>query len=283
MLTPNNQELVSKYHNINDLQTILDYLTSSEEIIKIRNIITLISKGTVPNLDKVKEMYQNFFKVKEVYYYPDKSPLFKFNKIKLYNTLELTSPFNIPITHVQKEDQDLYFQNSILFDIRLQKLGNIPVVKKITLTPNLSIEAIYAHEITHCQYNLEDKTIYSELLPIFMEFFTEEYLNKNKNIFYIRLNDLYYNILKLKNFEFPHDELSEHIKYDAINYIESTLQAYMLYHIYKNEPLTSLKARIIDDIQSVINETITINDLLTKHDITSENSKKLTLFKSYFK
>ena len=281
MLSPTNQELISNYNGLNNLLTILDYLNTLVELPKIKNIETSITKETTPNLDKVKEMYQNLFKVKEVYYYPDKTSIFKINRIKTYNKLELTSPFDIPITYNYPND---LFKNSVEFNIPLQKLGNIPVVKSITLTPSSITDAIYIHELTHTQYNPKDNSIYSELLPIFMEKYTEDYLNKNKNMFYLRINDLHNNISKLLKMKyFCDDELSEHIKYDAIKYIESTLQAYMLYHIYKNEPLTSLKARIIDDIQSVINETITINDLLTKHDITSENSKKLTLFKSYFK
>lgn len=280
MLSLTNQELISNYNDLNDLLTILDYLNNLDELSKIKNIETTITKEATPNLDKVKEMYQNLFKIKRVYYYPDKPSIFKINRIKNYNKLDLTSPFDIPITYNYQND---LFKNSVEFNLPLQKLGNIPVVKNITLTPSSITNAIYAHEITHTQYNPQDNSIYSELLPIFMEKFAEDYLNKNQNMSYLRINDLHNNILKLKTNIFPHDELSEHIKYDAIKYVESTLQAYMLYHIYKNEPLTSLKARVIDDIQSVINETITINDLLTKHDITSENSKKLTLFKSYFK
>lgn len=281
MLSPTNQKLISNYNDLNDLLTISDYLNALVELPKIKNIETSITKETTPNLDKVKEMYQNLFKVKEVYYYPNKTSIFKINRIKTYNKLELTSPFDIPITYNYPND---LFKNSVEFNIPLQKLGNIPVVKSITLTPSSITDAIYIHELTHTQYNPKDNSIYSELLPIFMEKYTEDYLNKNKNMFYLRINDLHNNISKLLKMKyFCDDELSEHIKYDAIKYIESTLQAYMLYHIYKNEPLTSLKAKIIDDIQSVINETITINDLLNKHDITSENSKKLTLFKSYFK
>lgn len=281
MLSTTNQELISNYNNLNDLLTILDYLNTLVELPKIKNIESSITKETTPNLDKVKEMYQNLFKVKEVYYYPNKPSIFKINRIKTYNKLELISPFDIPITYNYPND---LFKNSVEFNIPLQKLGNIPVVKSITLTPSSITDAIYIHELTHTQYNPQENSIYSELLPIFMEKYTEDYLNKNKNMFYLRINDLHNNISKLLKMKyFCDDELSEHIKYDAIKYIESTLQAYMLYHIYKNEPLSSLKARIIDDIQSVINETITINDLLVKHDITSENSKKLTLFKSYFK
>lgn len=280
MLSPNNQKLISKYNDLKDLLIILDYLNNLDNLTKFKNIKATITKETTPNLDNVKEMYQNLFKVKKVYYSPSKPSIFRIIRKKTYDKLELTSPFNIPITYNYQND---LFKNSVEFNFPLQKLSNVPVIKSINLTPSSITDIIYIHEITHTQYNSRDNSIYSELLPIFMEKFTEDYLNNNNNMLYLRLNDLYNNILKLKTNIFPNDELSEHIKFDSIKYIESTLQAYMLYHIYKNEPLSSLKARIIDDIQSVLNENKTINNLLSKYDITSENSKNLTLFKAYFK
>ena len=281
MLSEKNQILISRYNDLKDLLTILDYLNTLEEIHKIKNVNVLKCIENTPDLNKVKEMYQNLFRVKEVYYYPSNPSIFKGKRIKTYNNLEPQSPLNIPITYTYTND---LCQNSVEFNLPLQKLGKTPVIKKITLIPNTLTEPIYIHEITHTQYNPIDNSIYSEILPIFMEQFTNDYLNKNKGMFYLRINDLLNNISKLLKLNFfLDDELSDHIKYDSIKYAESTLQAFMLYHIYKNEPLSSIKARIIDDIDSVMNETITISDLLSKYDITSENSKSLTLFKSYFK
>lgn len=282
MLSEKNQILISRYNDLKELTAILNYLNTLEEIPKIKNIeLFKKSENNTPDLNKVKEMYQNLFRVKEVYYYPSNPSIFKGKRIKTYNTLEPLSPLDIPVSYNTMNNS---FQNFVDFNISLQRLGNTRVIKRIVLTPSQVTEPVYIHEITHTQYNPIDNSIYSEILPIFMEQFTEDYLGKNKGMFYIRMNDLYHNILDLiKTNIFLDDELSEHIKYDSIKYAESTLQAFMLYHIYKNEPLSSIKARIIDDIDSVMNETITISDLLSKYDITSENSKNLTLFKSYFK
>ena len=57
----------------------------------------------------------------------------------------------------------------------------------------------------------------------------------------------------------------------------------MLFHIYTNEQLSSTKARIIDDIQSIIDGTLSIENLISKYELTDKNTKSLTLFKSYFK
>ena len=65
-------------------------------------------------------------------------------------------------------------------------------------------------------------------------------------------------------------------------YVESTLKALMLYNLYKNESLSSSRARIIDDINDAISYKISLNDLLSNHNITDSDAKKLSLFKSYY-
>lgn len=56
----------------------------------------------------------------------------------------------------------------------------------------------------------------------------------------------------------------------------------MLYNLYKNESLSSSRARIIDDINDAISYKISLNDLLYNHNITDSDAKKLSLFKSYY-
>ena len=55
----------------------------------------------------------------------------------------------------------------------------------------------------------------------------------------------------------------------------------MLYNLYKNESLSSSRARIIDDINDAISYKISLNDLLSNHNITDSDAKKLSLFKNY--
>lgn len=56
----------------------------------------------------------------------------------------------------------------------------------------------------------------------------------------------------------------------------------MLYNLYKNKSLSSSRARIIDDINDAISYKISLNDLLSNHNITDSDAKKLSLFKSYY-
>lgn len=164
----------------------------------------------------------------------------------------------------------------------MQQLGDIQVIHSINFTPSNIMSAIYAHEITHTQYQSKE-FIYDEILPIFVEKFINGLIDNNKNIFYARINNLLGCLKEINKNPFPHDEIEEFNKLNTIKYIESTLKAYMLYHIYTNEPLSSTKTRIIDDIQSVIDSALSIEDLISKYELTDKNTKSLSLFKNYIK
>ena len=164
----------------------------------------------------------------------------------------------------------------------MQNLGNIQVIQSINFTPSNIMATTYAHEITHTQYQSKE-FIYDEILPIFVEELINSLTDNNKNIFYTRINNLLECLKEINKNPFPQDEIEEFNKLNTIKYIESTLIAYMLYHIYTNESLSSTKARIIDDVQSVIDGTLSIENLISKYELTDKNTKSLTLFKSYFK
>ena len=189
------------------------------------------------------------------------------------------SPFDIPITYIPCEE----LKCSVIRSIPMQKLGNIQVIQSINFTPSNIMATIYAHEITHTQYKSKE-FIYNEILPIFVEELINSLTDNNKNMFYARINNLLECLKEINKNPFPpKDEIEEFNKLNTIKYIESTLIAYMLYHIYTNESLSSTKARIIDDVQSVIDGTLSIENLISKYELTDKNTKSLTLFKSYFK
>ena len=53
----------------------------------------------------------------------------------------------------------------------------------------------------------------------------------------------------------------------------------MLYNLYKNESLSSSRARIIDDINDAISYKISLNDLLSNHNITDSDAKNYPYLK----
>lgn len=285
MLSEEEQKILYNYYVDEELANIINFINNRDDLENIKNAIINAKKGfnfdiTNLKLEKVKNILNEYFNIKKVLYYPTTPSRFKFLRKKTYENLSPMSPFDIPITYISCEEKNL--KCSVIRATSLQKLGDIQVIQSINFTPSNIIAANYAHEITHTQYQSKE-FIYDEILPIFVEELINSLTDNNKNIFYARINNLLECLKEINKNPFPQDEIEEFNKLNTIKYIESTLIAYMLYHIYSNEPLSSTKAKIIDDIQYVINGTISIEDLMSKYELTYKNTKNLTLFKSYFK
>lgn len=285
MLSEGEQKILYNYYVDEKLANIINFINNRDDLENIKNAIINAKKGfnfdiTNLKLEKVKNILNEYFNIKKVLYYPTTPSRFKFLRQKTYENLSPMSPFDIPITYIPCEEKKL--KCSVIRSIPMQKLGNIQVIQSINFTPSNIMATTYAHEITHTQYQSKE-FIYDEILPIFVEELINSLTDNNKIIFYARINNLLECLKELNKNPFPQDEIEEFNKLNTIKYIESTLKAYMLYHIYTNEPLSSTKARIIDDVQSVIDGTISIENLISKYELTDKNTKSLTLFKRYFK
>ena len=283
MLSEEEQKILYNYYIDEELTNIINFINNRDDLENIKNAIINAKKGfnfdiTKLKLENVKNILNEYFNIKKVLYYPTTPSRFKFLRQKTYQKLTPLSPFDIPITYIPCEE----LKCSVIRSIPMQKLGNIQVIQSINFTPSNIMATIYAHEITHTQYKSKE-FIYNEILPIFVEELINSLTDNNKNMFYARINNLLECLKEINKNPFPQDEIEEFNKLNTIKYIESTLIAYMLYHIYTNESLSSTKARIIDDVQSVIDGTLSIENLISKYELTDKNTKILTLFKSYFK
>ena len=283
MLSEEEQKILYNYYIDEELANIINFINNRDDLENIKNAIINAKKGfnfdiTKLKLENVKNILNEYFNIKKVLYYPITPSRFKFLRQKTYQKLTPLSPFDIPITYIPCEE----LKCSVIRSIPMQKLGNIQVIQSINFTPSNIMATIYAHEITHTQYQSKE-FIYDEILPIFVEELINSLTDNNKNMFYARINNLLECLKEINKNPFPQDEIEEFNKLNTIKYIESTLIAYMLYHIYTNESLSSTKARIIDDVQSVIDGTLSIENLISKYELTDKNTKSLTLFKSYFK
>lgn len=283
MLSEEEQKILYNYYIDEELTNIINFINNRDDLENIKNAIINAKKGfnfdiTNLKLENVKNILNEYFNIKKVLYYPITPSRFKFLRQKTYQKLTPLSPFDIPITYIPCEE----LKCSVIRSIPMQKLGNIQVIQSINFTPSNIMATIYAHEITHTQYQSKE-FIYDEILPIFVEELINSLTDNNKNMFYARINNLLECLKEINKNPFPQDEIEEFNKLNTIKYIESTLIAYMLYHIYTNESLSSTKARIIDDVQSVIDGTLSIENLISKYELTDKNTKSLTLFKNYFK
>lgn len=232
---------------------------------------------------EVKNIFDEYFKLKNIIYYPQKIshlPIIKqiqINDIK--RNYNLITPFDINIKEEHSRNY-IYVKNIIINNKKYTITNDIHLIK------NNIIREIYAHEITHTQINYSSEENFyfvDELLPIFMERFIGEQFNNN-NIIYTRLYYLYKDISDIiSNKNKIDDELNIYRTIDRIKYIESTLKAYYLYFIYQNEPLSSNKANIIDNINNIFNNTMNIENLLNKYNISNNNYKDLTIIKKLLK
>lgn len=270
-----------------NLNNIINYINLRSDYDKIDNylyyIIDTNSKLNPSDintkLDNVRSMYEDIFNVKNVYYYPHNLSIFKNKRKNTILSLDTISPFEIPPNIF--DSKGIKYKSYIKYYEAQFNNILIPVVNSIYLTSCNLLETVYAHEITHTQYIKEDP-IYNELLPIFVELLASDYFNQNEQETILRLGDLLSCLKYLRYLFYSNKKIKISLLNKVNTYVESTLKALMLYNLYKNESLSSSRARIIDDINDAISYKISLNDLLSNHNITDSDAKKLSLFKSYY-
>lgn len=204
--------------------------------------------------DNNELFFSEYFTLKDIIYY------YKANLLRKNQTIT-TSPLYIPITLNNKG-----YESQV---IGIGTRDNTYIVSDIIITSGSIALETYAHEITHTQQNVSFYD--NEIIPIFIELLAADYYNNQSNNIF-RLNTLYTYLNELLNSNINFKEKAKNIQY-----IEGTLKAYLLYHLYKTESLSSSKARIIDEINNLFNQNITLTDILKNHDITNNNYKKLIL------
>ncbi len=271
--------IASLYKIEAELLEIENYIKQSSEINNILGCYNNIKQNNQNLYDikqDIKQLYQEYFTISNILYYPLNISKWKFkSKKQLANlqTKETISPFDIPITNyeiISEIGGIVHGGNSTH--------NNTPVrlVKSISITNCDISKEIYAHEIAHTQQLTEDHTLNyfnEEVLSIFLERLAQDYFNKDNKMIYFRLNDLLTKINILKKIGYTDDEVRIYQKLRSLVYIESTLKAYLLYHLYQTESLSSTKARIIDEINQVFNKQQTTEEILNNHGITKENYK----------
>jgi len=173
--------------------------------------------------------------------------------------LELSSPFNIFLSHFEKSFDDAGVESS--FE-EITKDNYQVVFQKISL-PMLAtnlLPSIYSHEIIHTQlisvFGSIDHFFNNEVIPIFIELL---YNQNNEYTYIIRLNQLKDIIEKIdKNCILNNDTINNMLYYVSI------ITAYKLFNIYiKGNNL--VKKEIINNIQSVFDNKFTLETLLDKY------------------
>lgn len=271
--------------------TIPEIIVPSRDLLNIKELINQKCNTTiVPNrkslkyvLSRSREFIDSHFKIQDVPYYHATSigPV----KIEKYGTIH---PYGLPITCI-REKNSFYGCLRELVAINSNKKTNeyycvIKLSKKNTELTSLA----YTHEITHTQLNhikglIED---YSnvEFLSIFLEtvqaYETSDKLLRIHDL--ARLGDLSDIIEDLQEYYPTTDKDIEDMLVEGSIYATSTLKAYNLFIRYYNSSL-SQKKEILNDIQKIFYHEMSVEDLLSKYNITFENSENVKSLKNYLR
>ena len=148
----------------------------------------------------------------------------------------------------------------------------------------------YVHEITHTQLDSLRGSIQEyynmEVLSIFNELFHASILDKDERI--LRLNDsrrIYEMSITAQELRDHHNgksPMSRDELLDCCKYLVSDLKAYQLFAIFYSANDT-LKNEILDDIQSIFDGYMTLEELLNKYEITLESIENSPQILKYYK
>ena len=148
----------------------------------------------------------------------------------------------------------------------------------------------YVHEITHTQLDRLKGSIREyynmEVLSIFNELFHASILDNDERI--LRLNDsrrIYEMSITAQELRDHHDgksSMSRDELLDCCKYLISDLKAYQLFAIFYSASDT-LKNEILDDIQSIFDGFMTVEELLNKYEVTLESLENSPQILKYYK
>ena len=177
-----------------------EYIKSRDDYALIKNVRNLFKIDTNFNkqdLIKVKEFYNEYFKVNDVVYYPQRLPISKYFRNKKIEKIGMISPFDVPVSFYEyiRNNKGEYDKvvDSVEGGIVPYKNENIRYVKKLSLSLTKLILESYAHEIAHTQQTFLNGPD-DEMIPIFMELIFSSYLNKINLRKYLRLNNILNNL-----------------------------------------------------------------------------------------
>ena len=223
------------------------------------------------------------------YYKLRKVPYLHMSKVLGFNIhfIRQVNPLKLPINLIPSED---IFSGSVT---EILPKGGKPhiIFREINLSQVVSehTSASYVHEITHTQLDRlkgSIKEYYNlEVLSIFNELFHAAILDKEERM--LRLNDsrriheMSVTAQELRDHHTGKSKMSRDELLDCCKYLVSGLKAYNLFITFYNAN-DELKNEILDDIQSVFDGYITLEELLLKYDITYESSQDKQKLTKYF-
>lgn len=229
--------------------------------------------------------YESFFKLQRVPYYIEK----KYGPFKIEKQGDI-HPFALPIKKEKDADEFFGSLNEIIFltePFKTIYYKSISLAKKSTELSKLA----YTHEIAHSQLNhvrgLIEEYYNTEVISIFLELVHALELNDGEYLLTahdsIRLTELKYIIDELHKYYDRREEPEiKKVLLEGSLYLQSTLQAYNLFITYYNSSIP-IKKEILSNIQSLFNQEHTLEEMLSKLDISFESSINPERIKNYIR
>ena len=229
--------------------------------------------------------YETFFKLQRVPYYIEK----KYGPFKIERQGDI-HPFALPIKKEKDADEFFGSLNEIIFltePFKTIYYKSISLAKKSTELSKLA----YTHEIAHSQLNhvrgLIEEYYNTEVISIFLELVHALELNDGEYLLTahdsIRLTELKYIIDELNKYYDRREEPEiKKVLLEGSLYLQSTLQAYNLFITYYNSSIP-IKKEILSNIQSLFNQEHTLEEMLSKLDISFESSINPERIKNYIR
>lgn len=269
-----------------------DIIIPTDQILEIANIVDTPYLDYIPlkksNLKITKnstiDFYESFFELQRVPYYLER----KIGPLRIEKTGDI-HPFALPLKKAKDEDEFFGSLNEVIFFTEPYKTiyyKNLSLPENITEITKLA----YTHEIAHSQLNhvrgLIKEYYNTEMISIFLELVHALELNDGEYLLTahdsIRLTELKYIINELKKYHTRTDDEIRNILTEGSLYLQSTLEAYNLFIKYYNAPI-SIKKEILQSIQKLFNQELTLEDLLTFYDISLESSINPVSLNQYIK
>ncbi len=273
--------LFSKPQSITVSNALITTLTSLVDVKKIGQEHEVYSMKLEDSLYDARKFFDYYYKLHKV-------PHLNIKKVLglQIHTIRPVHPYKLPILLQPYDD---IFSGSVS-EVITKPDFNI-VFREVNLSKQISEQtsASYVHEITHTQIEHQKGIIgdyyNSEVLSIFNELFHTSILDKDERI--LKLNDYRRIVEMLVSAEeiIAHHNgtstMSESELHDCCKYLVSDLKAYNLFikFYYGTE---DFKNDILDDIQSVFDGYLTVEELLNKYDISYESSQEPKQLTKYF-
>lgn len=217
------------------------------------------------------------------YYKLHKVPFLKERKFGGYKVKQV-SPYRLPLFGI--EDESIFTGAVIETIIESPRVSIVYSGINLSSTITEQTSCSYVHEITHTQLDHHIGQIQdfynAEVLSVFNELFHASILDREERI--LKLNDsrriyeinVLVNNLRNSSPSYPReDQLLD------MQYLISNLKAYNLFITFYNGS-DAQKREILEDIQSVFDCYMTVEDLLRKYEITYENSQEEKRLLKYF-